>query len=102
MRLAGHRWGTSDRRSRLPPDWKTRRARVWLRDHGRCQWPTGDGGRCLKVARDVDHIADPDDHTDANLRCLCGPHHTAKTQAEALAGRVHLFREPERHPGLTD
>ena len=92
-------WTSSTRRQRLPQNWSTIRTRVWRRDRGRCQWPT-DTGICSAPGRDVDHIADPEDHADANLRVLCGPHHDAKTQREAAAAKPRLNRSAEQHPGL--
>jgi 5-methylcytosine-specific restriction enzyme A len=91
-------WAGSDRRSRLPPDWKARRLRVLVRDGWRCRAP-GCGAR----ATDVDHVERGDDHRDANLQALCVRHHREKTaregvEARRLRGRKRPDREP--HPGL--
>lgn len=94
-------WAGSDRRARLPADWSARRHRIWVRDKGLCQWPdVVTGALCRRAGREVDHRARGDNHHESNLWVLCGPHHDAKTQAEAQAARVKLHREPEAHPGL--
>ncbi|HEX6968620.1 MAG TPA: HNH endonuclease [Micromonosporaceae bacterium] len=97
----GTGWHGSNRRAELPPDWPAIRARIWARDHGRCQWPT-DTGPCHWPGRDVDHRADPHDHSDTNLWVLCGWHHDRKTAAEGNAARRRFStkRPPEPHPGL--
>jgi 5-methylcytosine-specific restriction protein A len=93
------RWATSHRRDSLPRNWARLRAYVHRRDHGVCQWPAGEG-ICGGPGRDVDHRYDPADHRPESLWLLCGPHHDAKTQAEARAGRILLARPAEPHPGL--
>lgn len=93
-------WATSDRRSRLPRDWSARVARIRIRDRGVCQWSDDNGGICGAQGRDVDHIIPGDDHADANLWLLCGPHHDAKTAAEASEARWRHKRRPEPHPGI--
>lgn len=95
-------WSTSDRRDRLPRDWKRIRQRVLTRDRGLCQHPVLGGGLCGAPAREVDHRIDPDAHGDDQLWSLCRFHHNEKTQREALAGRVFQRRPNERHPGLID
>ncbi len=99
-------WDKSNRRSRLPSDWPTRRARVLARDGHRCT-ATDNGARCTSRATDVDHNVQGDDHSLNNLRALCDWHHKRKTAAEAAEARrnsqaaARLRRLPqERHPGL--
>jgi hypothetical protein len=57
---------------------------------------------CDATATDVDHIGDPDDHTDGNLRSLCSEHHDQKTSRQGNAARwTHRRQKPrERHPGI--
>jgi 5-methylcytosine-specific restriction endonuclease McrA len=54
------------------------RREVFLRDGGRCQWPTADGGICGSTHRvELDHIipvARGGKSTVANLRVLCCAH----------------------------
>lgn len=97
-------WGSSDRATRLPRDWKARRARVLARCGYKCEWqdPSVSGARCPNRATECDHIARGDDHSLDNLQGLCGPHHAAKTQREAaearrLRGRM---RPREVHPAF--
>lgn len=92
-------WQGSTRKYRLPPDWPQRRAAVIARDHGTCQMPQADRLPCGAPGTDVDHIQRGDNHDLANLWLLCRACHTTKTQAEAAAARVRLYRTPERHPG---
>jgi 5-methylcytosine-specific restriction endonuclease McrA len=61
------------------------RREVFLRDGGRCQWPTADGGICGSTHRvELDHIipvARGGKSTVANLRILCCAHnHVAARQ----------------------
>lgn len=74
-------WESSNRRAELPPDWEKRKRRVKRRDGNRCVI-CGSSDRL-----EVDHIDDPDDHSDENLQTLCHRHHMQKTQREAAAGR---------------
>ena len=77
-------WSTSNRRADLPTDWPNIRKRVMLRDRYLCYV-------CGNAARDVDHIDDPHDHTDANLAAVCAPCHDNKTLAEAAEGRRRAY-----------
>lgn len=97
-------WSGSDRRSRLPSDWKQRVAKVWERDKGRCTWKLPrTGARCPRPGADVDHVKNDDNHELWNLRLLCRHHHNQKTQREARFGRSQRRkprkRREERHPG---
>ncbi|ASU85953.1 HNH endonuclease [Nocardiopsis gilva YIM 90087] len=96
-------WRNSTRRSRLPRSWPSVRAGVLERDGYRCTW-IEHGERCERVATDVDHIVNGDDHSDQNLRSLCRPHHRAKSSSEggraAAAKQPKRRRDPEPHPGL--
>lgn len=80
-------WQGSDRRDRLPPDWPAIRERVLRRDAYRCTWTTH-GDRCKAVANQVDHRVAGDDHRDANLQSLCGPHHARKSAREGNAAKA--------------
>ena len=96
-------WETSDRRDRLPADWKQRVAAVKKRDGGRCTWKLPSGARCPRAGTDVDHRVPGDNHDLRNLQLLCDHHHKKKTAREAWAGK-HRRRKPKkrpspRHPG---
>ncbi len=95
-------WETSDRRLRLPPDWKQRVAKVWERDKGQCTWRLPSGKRCPRPGADVDHRVNNDNHDLSNLQLLCRHHHDKKTGREALAGRriKRTGRPEEPHPGM--
>ncbi|MEU9557361.1 HNH endonuclease signature motif containing protein [Streptomyces fumanus] len=94
-----HNWGSSDRRSRLPGDWRKRRAAILARD------PV-----CVLCGvRDsviADHIvAKADRHELEDLQGVCEPCHRIKTAQEAAAARAAMprytrARPDERHPGL--
>lgn len=95
-----HGWGSSARRTQLPPNWPKLRAQARKRANGQCQ-ATDDGVRCPLAGTDCDHIGDPYDHSLDNLQWLCRDHHQIKTIAERPAPiRVTTRRRPERHPGL--
>lgn len=100
-------WESSNRRDRLPADWKAIRARILARDGHRCVATISDGSRCKLRANQVDHIIPNDDDSDSNLQSLCEPHHRAKSSGEGAAAyhaRVarnkKRMRRQERHPGL--
>jgi len=97
-------WQGSDRRSRLPSDWKATRRTVLARDGYRCCAVLVDGTRCAEAGTDVDHIIAGDDHSLTNLQLLCRWHHARKSTAEGHAARAARPRpgrqRPERpHPG---
>jgi 5-methylcytosine-specific restriction endonuclease McrA len=98
-------WKGSNRKSRLPADWDRLRVPVLKRCGYRCEW-VEDGVRCFNKATDVDHIIPGDDHREANLQGLCGPHHLTKTARETNAARAEikkLARLPEEaQPGIID
>ena len=57
----------------------------------------------VAASTDADHIGDPTDHSEANLRGLCGPCHRSRTAQQAVAARRHKTgraRAPRKHPGL--
>ena len=87
----------------LPKGWTKTRARILKRDGYACTWDTG-GIRCGAPATDVDHIGDPNDHSEANLRSLCVPHHRFRSSQQggraAAARQARRRRPPEPHPGL--
>nr|DAF63966.1 MAG TPA: HNH endonuclease [Siphoviridae sp. ctGkF2] len=95
-------WESSNRRSRLPSDWDSRRLLVLRRDSFRCR--IGSVG-CLVVATEVDHAVAGDNHSLNNLQAVCSACHKAKTQMEGLAKRQRLrsqrFRPKGRHPGAS-
>jgi 5-methylcytosine-specific restriction enzyme A len=100
-------WEGSDRRNRLPADWKKIRRQILKRDGFACQWRTGPMSVCGETGNEVDHIRPGDDHSPANLRVLCNWHHKKKSSSEG--GRASLakrkannsrFRRDEVHPGL--
>lgn len=80
-------WHTSDRSSRLPGDWRTRRDRTRTRAHGQCEAMLDNGTRCPAPGTECDHITRGDNHDLTNLAWLCSDHHQAKTQREAAAAR---------------
>ena len=88
-------WVGSARRDSLPPGWHAIRRRILARDHHRCVL-------CGAPASEVDHVGDRHDHSDANLRSLCTPHHARRSSAQGNAARwaVRARRPPEQHPGL--
>ncbi|WP_432034593.1 HNH endonuclease, partial [Streptomyces antibioticus] len=92
-------WRTAPR----PRGWKALRAQVLERDGHQCTW-IEDGQRCTAQGTDADHIADPQDHTPANLRTLCAYHHRKRSAIQARAARGPLpsrQRPPAGpHPGL--
>lgn len=95
---------TSARTTPLPPNWQSQiRPRILARDNRACTWLTN-GVRCNQPATDVDHIGDPADHSDANLRALCSPHHRRRSASQggtaAAAKRLPRTRPTEAHPGL--
>ena len=98
-------WRTSNRKITLPRDWHKIRKRILIRDHYKCTWVFDDGEVCGNHANQVDHIKDPFDHRDSNLRSLCEYHHAIKSSAEgskAYWSRVEAsrkkFRADEVHP----
>jgi 5-methylcytosine-specific restriction endonuclease McrA len=76
------------------------RRRVLRRDGHRCQIK---GPGCTGIATDVDHIGDRHDHSEANLRAVCGWCHRQRSAAQGHARQRALKqarkRPPERHPG---
>ncbi|WP_300678463.1 HNH endonuclease signature motif containing protein [Nocardioides sp.] len=105
--MASGKWADSDRRSRLPGDWETRRAAVKQRAGGRCEASLPrTGARCPHPGTDCDHIEAGDNHDLSNLQWLCRHHHKQKTSGEAIAGRAakkanpRRSRRTEQHPGL--
>lgn len=100
-------WQGSDRRSRLPANWPALRKATFRRDGYRCTALDQDGDRCTERATDCDHIKPGDDHRQANLTSLCGPHHRVKSGREGAAAKAvqwkrndKKFRRVEEHPGL--
>lgn len=106
-------WSTSDRRSRLGPDWHARRARCYRNAGGRCQHVDDNGQRCTtrpplhktttQAGGHADHI-DRELGEDGPLAWLCPAHHYAKSSAEGHDAmrqqRAKTLHPRERHPGL--
>jgi 5-methylcytosine-specific restriction protein A len=103
-------WGGSDRRSRLPTDWPTRRAAVHRRSGWRCEMLVVEPGQvprpCGKYADGgVDHVIPNDDDSLDNLQDTCAKHHRRKSSQEGNAARAvqrgqrSRPKPPERHPG---
>lgn len=88
----------------LPPDWPDIRARILARDGHACTWRDHYQRRCGAPATDVDHIGDPADHSDTNLRALCSTHHKRRSASQggkaAAAKRRPRRRPTGPHPGL--
>lgn len=92
-------WKGSDRRQRLPPNWRRIRAQILARD------PV-----CvlcgIRPSAFCDHIiAKADDHRPEGLQGVCGPCHDQKSSAEGNAARAAQQRPgrrrpEEKHPGL--
>jgi 5-methylcytosine-specific restriction protein A len=103
-------WVGSTRRQTLPTNWETEIVpRVLARDHHRCQHIREDTGRkCLRRARDVDHVipyhlGGTDDA--GNLEALCGWHHGKKSGREGgiasgVSRRASRDAAKPLHPGL--
>lgn len=92
-------WTSSSRRTQLPSNWSSEIVpRIRRRDRDHCQ-------NCGITERpEVDHIGDPHDHSDTNLRVLCHWCHAQRTAQQAAQARgpaVTERRPAERHPGLT-
>lgn len=83
-----HNWHTSDRASRLPGDWRTRRDRTRRRAHGQCEATLDNGTRCPSPGTECDHVERGDNHDLSNLAWLCSHHHKVKTQREATEARA--------------
>ena len=81
-------WSTSGRRQQLPSNWgREIRPRILTRDPI-CRWREHGDYTCRARSTEVDHVRRGSDHSDANLRGLCGYHHQLKSSqegAEALA-----------------
>ncbi len=99
-------WTNSDRRARLPKGWPTIRRRILRRDDHACTATFSDDRRCGLPATDVDHIIPGDDHSDTNLRSLCGWCHARKSAHEggtaAASSAVRQTRPKAPHPALED
>lgn len=94
----------SARTTPLPRNWPAIRRRILKRDGYTCTNLNHLGQRCGQPATDVDHIGDPTDHSDANLRSLCTACHKRRSSSQggkaAAAKRIPRKRPAEKHPGL--
>lgn len=90
----------SARTTPLPANWRSEiRPRILARDHHACQWKISFNGQvCGAPATDVDHIGNPEDHGDENLRALCGPHHRRRSSSQGGYAK-HAKTAPRRRPG---
>lgn len=71
-------WKQSNRKARLPSDWRRITLAVRRRDRGVCTL-------CGQPGTDVDHIEPGDNHAMSNLRLLCSPCHARKSAREGAA-----------------
>lgn len=99
-------WADEDsgRKAELPANWDSEiRPRILKRDGHRCRWRLPSKARCPRPATDVDHVGDKHDHSDRNLRALCGHHHAQRTAKQGHAARRQKYakklRAPEPDPG---
>lgn len=102
-------WETSDRKSRLPPNWLQLRKEVFELK-GRLCLMLKDGVICGAEASDIDHIVPNDDDSIDNLQPVCRACHKRKSSSEgwhALRKKKAAARErvkkqyghEEAHPG---
>ena len=91
-------WQTSQRRQRLPADWRNRRDIVLTRDNHTCQLRY-DG--CQQRATEVDHIQRGDKHDLNNLQAVCRSCHATKSAREGNEAKLPRTRPPEPHPGMS-
>lgn len=103
-------WQNSNRRQRLPSDWRDRRQKRLELDDYKCRW-FEHGQLCGRPATEVDHIkAMTDDHRIEALQSLCTYHHAIKSGREGAKARAakyraaiskskKKFRRDEPHPG---
>jgi 5-methylcytosine-specific restriction protein A len=83
-------WSSSDRKSRLPSDWQSRRRIVLERCGYQCEHVRSSGRRCGSKATDVDHVQHGDDHSLSNLQGLCSWHHKQKTSRESQEAKAEI------------
>jgi hypothetical protein len=85
------------------------RREVWLRDEGRCQWPTSDGGICGSTHRcELDHIhpvGRGGRSVASNLRVACVFHNSLAAREvygdewmDAFTGAGRRARDPRESP----
>lgn len=105
-------WSSSNRRSRLPKNWRKLREFVMHRDHYRCQWIEGTR-RCLAPAVEVHHVIEAGNNGGRELNdprfliAICRKHHQLATKVYADKRRRELSsksRKPDfsGHPGLKE
>lgn len=84
----------SRRRSPLPRNWASLRARTFARDGHMCVM-------CGSTERlECDHIGAHDEHSIDNLQTLCRRCHSRKTSRDANRAKPSRTRPvPKRHPG---
>lgn len=87
--MTGH-WASSNRKHELPRNWSTITRRIKQRDPV-CTWPG-----CDQPTTDIDHVGHPLDHSDQNLRGLCGPHHKQRTKQQARAAHQAVYARAQR------
>jgi 5-methylcytosine-specific restriction endonuclease McrA len=76
---------------------------VWVRDEGRCQWPTADGGICGSTHRlQFDHVvpvARGGESTVRNLRLACAVHNDLAARQIFGDGWMDRFTRGARRSG---
>ncbi len=91
----------SARRDGLPRWWPVTVRRILARDPVcRCPgcpkcatWGTERGHtNCIRASTDCDHIGDPTDHRDENLRGMCSPCHNHRSSRQGLEARAERKR----------
>jgi 5-methylcytosine-specific restriction endonuclease McrA len=96
-------WGTSNRSSRLPPNWFSHIRPVVLKRDPRCKLQYQG---CTAVSTQVDHKQRGDDHNFANLQGVCAKCHAIKSAREGRQAQLtrsqRRQRPSERHPSERD
>ena len=92
-------WGTSDRASRLPPNWFSQIRPTVLKRDPRCKLQYQG---CTQIATQVDHKQRGDDHALHNLQGVCAKCHATKSAREGRQAQLtraqRRIRPQEGHP----
>jgi hypothetical protein len=81
-------WQDSRRRAAIPSDWQRTRSRIFQRDSYRCACVESEQ-RCTHTASEIDHIDNPKDHSDQNLRAICSHHFARRWSAQPTRSPAH-------------